>query len=376
MKVGIDARFLNESGVGRYLRNLIKGLEIIDKENEYFIFLLGRDLEDFKVGKNFQKVEADYNWYGFAEQFKFPNLIKKFGPDLMHFPHFNVPVFYTGKFVVTIHDLIHQHHSMNRATTLDPFTFKIKQIGYKKVFKKATLNSEKILVPSESVRKLLIDEWHVDSRKIIVTQEAVDEKLISINNTISKQKSQEILKKFKINTPYIFYVGNAHPHKNVEGLIKAYLEIKKTKQDIKLVLSGNNHFFWDRIKRENPDQGIIYTGFIKDEELVALYKQAEVFVLPSLEEGFGIPILESMACGCPVVASDVSSIPEVGGDAALYFNPENVFDMVEKISRVLSNLQLKKRMISKGSKRVKLFSWKKMAEQTLSIYQQSKESLK
>lgn len=368
MKIGIDARFFNESGVGRYLRNLIENLKILDKKGEYLIFLLPKDVNGFKNTKNFQKTEADFKWYGFAEQFKFPSLIKKNRIDLMHFPHFNAPLFYPGRFVVTIHDLIHQHHSMKRSTTLNPFAFKIKQIGYRKVFKNATQKAEKVLVPSKSVQQLLISEWRVEEEKIIITPEAVDDKIIKLSKVVLKSESQRILNKFNITKPFIFYVGNAHPHKNVEGFIAAFMKLKEKYSSLKLVLSGNDHFFWQRIKSEYQNPAILYTGFISDEELVALYKEAEVFVLPSFEEGFGIPMLEAMACCCPVAASNAASIPEVGGDAAIYFNPRNIDDMAEKISEILNKKDLRKELINKGQKRVKLFSFRKLAEQTLEVY--------
>ncbi len=357
MTIGIDGRFYSESGVGRYIRNLISNLQLLDKKNEYFIFMLSKDLPLFSDSKNFKKNKADFSWYGIAEQVKFPKLLEKYKLDLMHFPHFNVPIFYSGKFVVTIHDLIHQHYQMKRATTLNPITFKLKQLGYGKVFKHAVNKSCEIMVPSNSVKQLLFDEWKVDLDKIIVTPEAVDSRLLTIAR-----------KNPPINAPYIFYVGNAHPHKNVEGLIMAFLELKKENNDLQLVLSGASSYFWQNLKKQYPLPGIIYTGAVNDEELVGLYKNARVFVMPSFEEGFGLSILEAMALGCPVVASNTASLPEVGGNAAVYFNPGNLGDMVNKINQVLKNKGLRDQLIEKGRKRYKEFSWEKLAKQTLEVY--------
>ncbi len=370
MKIGIDARFLNESGVGRYLRNLISHLSILDKKNQYLIFLLKKDYESFKENKNFKKALADFKWYGFAEQFNLPKLLRQYNLDLVHFPHFNVPIFYTGKFVVTIHDLIHQHHNMGRATILNPFAFKIKQIGYKKVFKAATDKSQEILVPSRSVMDLLIREWNVERKKIIVTHEAVDSNILKIRDKITERECEKILEKFNITKPYLFYVGNAHPHKNVEGLIGVFRVLRDKYVGLSLVLSGYDHFFWQRLKKENQDKSIIFTGFINDAEMVALYKKAAVFVLPSFEEGFGIPVLEAMACSCPVVASKMGSLPEVGGNACLYFDPAKRDDMAEKISSVLDKDVLRKSLVEKGLKRFKQFSWQSLAEKTLEVYRQ------
>ncbi len=367
MKIAIDARMYLESGIGRYIRNLIKELERLDSENEYFILLKKKDFDTLTFKKNFKKILADFGWYGIKEQIKLPKLLNFLKVDLVHFPHFNVPLFYQGKFVVTIHDLIHQHYQMRRATMHDPLTYKIKQLGYRTIFKNAVSKSSKILTPSNYVKDLLVKEWRVAEKKIIVTPEAVDDKIINLGQG-SRVKGQEVLQKFNIKTPFIFYVGNAHPHKNVEGLIKAFLKLEQTYKNLTLVLSGSDHYFWQRIKKEYKQKNIIYTGFITDEELVALYKNAKAFVMPSFEEGFGIPLLEAMACSCPVVSSDVGSLKEVGGDAALYFDPINIGDMVEKIQQVLNKENVRVELIKKGRERVKQFSWERLAKQTLEVY--------
>lgn len=370
MRIGIDARFYQESGVGRYLRNLIFNLQTIDQKNEYFIFFLPKDYDEFKQKKNFQKVKADFLWYGFAEQLKFPSLLKRFELDLVHFPHFNVPIFYKGKFVVTIHDLIHQHYVMKKATTLNTLSYRVKQFGYKRIFKTAIKKSLQILVPSSFVKEGLIKEWSIDQNKIRITPEAVDDKLLAIANKVSRSKELDIIKRFKLGETFLFYVGNAHPHKNVEGLIQSFLDLKKTGKRLQLVLSGQNHYFWQRIKDQYQCKDIIYTGKISDEELVAFYRNASCFIMPSFEEGFGIPILEAMSMGCPVASSNAGSLREVGGDAALYFNPNNPGEMIGKISQVLNDGNLRKRLIEGGLKRSGLFSWEKLAKDTLTVYNQ------
>lgn len=338
MRIGIDCRMINESGVGRYIKNLTENLAKIDTENQYFF------------------ISPNIRWYSLSEQIRMPGEIKKLNLDLMHFPHFNVPIFYSGKFVVTIHDLIHQHFNMQRATTHGRLIYKIKQLGYKKIFQHAIKKSQKILVPSNFVRNQLIADWKINPEKIVVTYEAVDNKFLTI-------------KPKKLSGDYIFYVGNAHPHKNVEGLIKAFLKLKTGK--LKLVLAGHDHYFWQRIKQDSHLRGndIVYKGYVSDEELVTLYKNALCFVMPSFEEGFGIPLLEAMALSCPVVSSNAGSLPEVGGDAALYFDPSNMTDMTNKIKQVINNENLRQDLIKKGLKRYKLFSWQKLAEQTLEVYE-------
>ena len=356
IRIAIDGRMYQQSGIGRYIRNLLTHLQVLDKENEYFILHQKEDYEKLVYQSNFHKVLADFGWYGIKEQVKLPGILKSLKVDLVHFPHFNAPFFYNGKFIVTIHDLIHQHFSMERATTHGAIVYKIKQAGYKKIFNNALTKSAAILVPSNFVKNQLVTDWNVNREKITVTQEAVDEKFPKTKGTK------------KSGFPYIFYVGNAHPHKNVEGLIKTYLILKNKYKTLKLVLAGSDHYFWQRIKREFTGYGIIYAGQISDEELSAYYKNAKAFVMPSFEEGFGIPLLEAMACGCPVVSSNKGSLMEVGGEAAEYFDPVKPDDMVEKIIKVLEDKKLRNNMIEKGLKRYKEFSWKKLTEQTLEVY--------
>src|SRR5258708_1912827 len=369
-RIGIDARLYQELGIGRYIRNLLSELQKIDRENEYYIFLLKKDFEQVKVTPNFHKVLADFKWYGLAEQIKLPVLLKRYNLDLVHFPHFNIPILYQDKFIVTIHDLIHQNFKMRRSTTLNPLIYEVKHQVLKKVMDQAIKKSQKIITPSEFVKKQILEHWSVKDSKIVVTPEAVEDKILTVVKKMSKQKIETVLHKFKIKPPFLFYIGNAHPHKNVEGLIKAFLLLRQKYQYLQLVLAGNDHYFWQRLRKSSTDQDIIFTGYLTDEELVALYKSAQVYTFPSFSEGFGIPLLEAMACGCPVVSSNKTSLPEIGGDAAVYFDPHDLKDMTEKISKVLNEQKLRKSLIEKGQKRYKQFSWEKMAKQTLAIYQE------
>lgn len=359
MRIGIDARMINESGIGRYTRNLLQNLQKIDKKNEYIVFLLGESFESLVFKRNFSKARADFRWYTVSEQLKFPNLLSRYELDLVHFPHFNVPILYRGKFVLTIHDLIHQHFQMRKASSLDPFKYKIKTLGYSLVFNSAVKRAVTIFTPTNFVKEQLISECGLDYGKIVVTPEAVEEKIIRL----AGRKSKKI-----IDGDYLFYVGNVHPHKNMDKVIEAFEVLKIKHPALKLVLSGKNNYFWERLKSRHQTPDIIYTGYVTDEQLVALYKGAQVFVMPSLEEGFGIPVLEAMACDCPVVASDIGAIREVGESGAVYFNPMNTDDIAEKIDQIISDEKLKERLKNEGKKRVGKFSWERMAKQTMEVY--------
>lgn len=367
MRIGIDCRMWNESGIGRYIRNLVYELAELDHENEYVLFLRKKDVLQAKV--DFQKVVADIAWYGIDEQRKFPKIIYDQKIDLMHFPHFNVPVMYQGKYIVTIHDLIHHKFSMRRASTLGPVIHKIKQLGYRIIFRRAIYGAEKIITVSDYVKNDLIKTYALDESKIVVTPEGVDPEIIKLSKTLTKSESQKIMAKKGIKGDYIFYVGNAHPHKNIEGLIESFVEVQKTFPKLKLVLAGRENYFWHNLmKKYSKIAGIRYLGFLDDKELVAAYKSARLFVLPSFEEGFGIPLLEAFTMQTPVVSSNKASLPEVGGDACIYFDPTNISDMKEKICKVLENIDLRDQLIVKGKQRLANYSWKKMAQETLSVY--------
>ncbi len=368
MRIGIDARLYSEAGIGRYIRNLISNLQEIDKQNEYYILLLKKDYDNVEFNENFKKVLADFRWYTLKEQIKLPVILYSLKLDLVHFPHFNIPVFYIKNFIVTIHDLIHQKFSMQRSSTHSTQIYFIKQLFYRFVFWLSLKKSKKIITVSNYVKNDLKDVWNVDNNKIIVTEEGVDKSILEINEKITKKEMDDILNKFNVKPPFIFYIGNAHPHKNVEGLIKAFMEIKSRLQYLQLVLAGNDHYFWQRIKKEFNHKDIIYTGRLTDEEMVTFYKNAKAYVFPSFEEGFGIPLLEAFACGCPVASSNKASLPEVGGDAALYFNPSNNQDMQQKIMKVINNSKLATLLKENGAKRVKKFSWKDLSEKTQKIY--------
>ncbi len=368
MKVVIDARLWAESGVGRYIRNLIYELQKLDSKDQYFILLLKKNYSQVELKPNFHKITADFPWYGFSEQIKLPKLLNELNPDLVHFPHFTVPILYRGFYVVTIHDLIHQHFKMKRATTHNPLIYKVKLFGYKSVMASAIKKARKILVPSEFVKKQLFQKYKIKSNRVVTTYEGVEKSLLNLAKQNQKQDFNKVSQKFKLSKPYFFYVGNAHPHKNLPKLIAAFSKISQTNSNIQLVLSGPEHQFWKQVKQEYSLKNLIFTGFVSERELVTLYNNAEAFVTASLEEGFGIPLLEAMACGCPVISSNAASLPEVGGDAALYFDPKDDSDLVKKMTHIINNQKLRQELIKKGKDRYKKFSWKNLAEQTKNIY--------
>ncbi len=374
MKIVIDGRLWTETGPGRYIRNLVWNLQKIDGYNEYFVLLLKKDFERVELSGNFHKVLADFRWYTVAEQLRLPKIIKEVNPDLVHFPHFNVPLLYRGKYIVTIHDLIHHHFQMKRATTHNLLIYKIKTIGYKRAFRTAVKKSAAIAVPSEFVKTQLVGEYKVKREKITVTYEGVEESLVNLLHQVKDKEFKKVSRKLNFAKPYFFYVGNAHPHKNLPRLINAFNRFRQSHPNFWLVLAGPEHSFWQQIKKEHIAENVIFAGYVSDRELVALYRNAEAFITASREEGFGIPLLEAMACGCPVISSNSASLPEVGGNTVLYFDPLKEDEMVSSMEKLTSDNKLRKMLIKEGLQRSKLFSWKKMARETLEVYQKAIDS--
>jgi len=375
MIIGIDARFFGPrgKGLGRYTQKLIESLEELDGQNDYVIFLRRANFDEFQPkNPRFKKVLADFRWYGLTEQILFPAAIRRQKIDLMHFPHFNVPVFYFGRYLVTVHDLILRYFGTRRSSTLGAVKYYFKNLGYKVVFWLAVKRAEKIITVSDYVKKDLIKNFHFQPEKIVVTPEGAPPRSLPFPGLRYK------LREFGLTKPYLIYVGNAYPHKNLERLIKAFeILTGDLKKDFQLALVGEEDYFYERLQAEAKDsilsepeifERIVFTDFVADEDLWLLYQNASLYVFPSLCEGFGLPPLEAMSQGVPVVCSGATCLPEILGEAAIYFDPLSPRDMAEKINQVLDDEKLRRDLIAKGFEQIKKYSWKEMGEETLKVY--------
>lgn len=392
MKIGIDARMYRSSvaGIGRYSQNLIKNLLEIDRDDEFVLFMTPEDKKEFdelKIEnslpsgthiKNCKLKIVNIPHYSLAEQTKLPGIIAKEKLDLMHFLNVNYPVRYKGKFIVTIHDLTLFFYPQ---TAKDTNFFK--QSAYKYTMKKACQNSAKIIAVSENTKKDIIKKFKVKSEKVKVIYEAADDKAFACHPELAalrhagspanagSRTSREILRLTpQDDKPVILYVGQYREHKNVKGLLAAYKILKK-EIDCRLILVGNMPETYMNIIDNDPDlRDTVAPGFVSDEELASWYNTASVFVFPSFYEGFGLPGLEAMQAGTPVVASKTSSLPEIYKDAAVYFDPNKPHDIADKIKLVLQDKQLASNLIIEGKKVAASYSWRKTASETLEIYKQ------
>lgn len=381
MNIGIDARFYGSlgKGLGRYTQKLIERLELLDHSNQYIIFLRQENFDEYQPkNKNFHKVLADYQWYSFSEQLVFPFLLMRYKCDVMHFPHFNVPIAYFGTFIVTIHDLILIHFPTQRATTLHPLWYKIKFVAYKIAIWWAIKKSDHIMTVSDFTKQDILKHYSVSSKKITVAYEAVD----TFCWHHSSEKNISILQKYGLMVheaqsscgiikPYLLYVGNAYPHKNLEALVEVLDTVAL--RDITLVLVGKEDYFYSRLKRTvlaKNMQNVIFIGFVSDDELDVLYRFGRAYIFPSLYEGFGLPPLEAMSRGLPVMASQATSLPEVLGDAAMYFNSKDKASLSTSIRTLWDDEVLRERLRQRGYAHVTRFNWDDMAKITLRCYKQ------
>ena len=371
-RIGIDARFYGPigKGLGRYQQEIVDNILKMDEVNEYVIFLSPANYDFFQERPpRIRKVLARSRWYTLSEQISMPYLIWRESLDLMHFPHFNVPIFYWGKFIVTIHDLIITHFPTRRATTLGPLLYKIKQFGYRIVIWFAAKRAKKIITVSKFSKQEIIRHFKLPDEKVAVTYEACD---LPLAITAS---FEELARRFKITKPFLLYVGNTYPHKNLEKMLAAFQKlIKEEKLNIQLVLVGKEDYFSKRLqakaKEMNLAEDVIFTGFVEDRELPLYYRNALLYVFPSSIEGFGLPPLEAMSYGLPVASSKAPCLPEILQDAAEYFDPTKIDDIVRVVKRLVVDEKLRNQLKAKGLEHVKKFSWGKMVERTHSIYLQ------
>lgn len=356
-RIGIDGRLWYESGVGRYIRNLVLGLEKIKTDHEFTIFLNSKAYNEVEFkNKNFRKVKADIPWHTLREQINFKRILDQENVDLMHFPYLSYPILYNKPFVVTIHDLIIDHFPTGNSSSLPLPFYKLKRLAYRKITKNSVVKAQKIIVPSNATKEDLIKLYKAENEKIEVIHEGFD-KLIS-----KKGNSSDLVSK-----NFILYVGNAFPHKNLTFLIKAYKKIRE-KHDIDLVLIGKKDFFYEKLAID-PQTSIKFLHDIDDSQLFEYYTNAKCLIMPSLMEGFGLPLLEAMSLSCPVVSSNTSALAEIGGDACLYFNPENENEIKEKIESVINDSKLRDDLVKKGLLQAQKFSWENCVRQTLKLYE-------
>lgn len=361
MRIGIDARFWGtDTGIGRYIGELVEAM--LDRCNhEFVLFLRKKNWDKAPKHHRVQKVLAEARWYTLREQLKLPAVFDRAGCDLLHFPHWNVPVGVRTPYVLTVHDLLLLHFPGRRASFLGPVRYAIKYAGFKFVLRQALRRAKAIIVPSNFTAGRVRELFSV-GEKIQVVYEGV--------SALPVGPGFEALKTKGISKPYFLYVGNAYPHKNLAALIEAVSRLQKNGHEATLVLTGVQDDFYKRLRDEYGNMpNIVFYGRATDGELDTLYSEALAYVSPSLEEGFGLPGLEAMAHSIPVVSSSGGSLPEIYGDAALYFDPQDQEGLESVLEIALKDAELRNSLIRKGKTIIEKFTWERAAMETLKIYE-------
>ncbi len=356
----IDARLygIQHTGIGRYVENLLANLPGSDEL--LITVIVAPENSKNPVLSRFKIIVARYHPYSLMAQFEMMFIWLRIRPDLLHVTHFSIPLLWPGKMVVTIHDLIKHLSRGKDTTTKSPLFYWPKYLGYLLISHMALLRAGHIIVPAIFWKNYLTTKLHIPGKKITVTYEGVHLDI----------KPGPV--RFEVNLPpqpYIVYTGNLYPHKNIATLISA---IKLLDNDIKLAIICARSVFSQRVKDIVKSAGledkVFFLGKLTDSQVAHVYSKAFVFVFPSLLEGFGLPGLEAMSLGLPVIAANASCLPEIYGDAAIYFSPKNAHDLKSKIEQVLTSSKLQSEMRKRGAACVKKYSWDKMSKQTWQIY--------
>ena len=359
MHIVIDARIINSS-TGRYVERLLHYLQQVDTTNRYTVLVPSKDLSYWQpASANFSVAAADYANYSFGEQLGFKKLLDSLKPDLVHFCMPQQPILYKGASVTTFHDL----------TLLDTYNsdknwavFHIKQMVARFVFPHVAHKSRHIITPTKYVKDDVSKRLKVPTDKITFTYEAAD---------ITPKEPREYSHSFK---RFILYVGQQSDYKNIKRLGDAHQKLLEKYPDLGLILVGSKNASAQKTEAYFTERGyknILFTGFVDDDQLAWLFQHCEAYIFPSLMEGFGLPGLEAMAYGAPVVSSNATCLPEVYGVAAEYFDPLDVNDMADAIALVLDNQTRRQELIAAGNNQVKKYSWRRMAEETQAVYTQA-----
>jgi glycosyltransferase involved in cell wall biosynthesis len=364
VRIGIDARKLHDFGIGTYIRNLLQQLSRIDRSTEFVILCRNEDHQALaNLGANFRAVPENAGNYSVAEQFKVPFALKRQGVTLFHAPHYILPPLVRCRSVVTIHDCIHlmfPQYLPNRAA-----------LAYARTaISLAARRATRVMTVSESSKRDILHYVDTEPDKIDVIYNAYDERF-----GVEPQEEDvvRVRERYQLHDEFVLYAGNVKPHKNLERLIQAFDVVRRRGLGhLKLIIIGDEVSKYSALRhavhRYQLHKYVRFLGYLPLETLAIMYRLAGVFVFPSLYEGFGLPPLEAMASGTPVVTSNVSSLPEVAGDAAVLVDPYDPDAIAAGIARVLTEETLRRELRLKGLARARQFSWETSIRRVRQIY--------
>ncbi len=373
LKIVLDARRVRDFGVGSYIRNLVHALAELDRENRYVLICGPLGAEEFAgLPANFQPLLYGRPDTGLVNQLSFSLFLRQFDADLFHLPLSLVPWGMPRPYVVTVHDIASLLFAPvpDRWRTLRLFRFR-----------RGLMRAARVIAVSSATRRDVERVVGVPAERIRQIYDAPDPRFLRDGTPQCEAEHAErrrVLERYQVNYPYILYAGAIRPQKNVPRLVEAFavlrgeLENHPVYRDLRLIIIGDEIARYPAVRhaviKTRVEHAVRFLGFLPFETLRVFYQCAAVFAFPSLYEGFGLPPLEAMACGTPVVTSNVSSLPEVVGEAAVLVNPENVFDIARGLREALLNESLRRELARRGFEQLKRFSWKTTASQVLEVY--------
>lgn len=373
MKIAIEGQRLfrhKKHGMDFVALELIKNLQKIDKKNEYFVFVKPDEDKCLENTENFKIIELPGKSYPYWEQKALPNAVRQYGCDLLHCTSNTAPVSNGFPLIVTVHDIIYMESLSifkKGGTLYQKFGNMYRRWNVPKVMKSA----EKVITVSEFEKNTISKRFPGFQDKIVAIYNGVSEHFKPVTD---KTILEETRLKYGLPENFIFYLGNTDPKKNTPNTLKAYaLYRAKTDNPLPLVMID---FGLDKLNQILKDIGepklidqIVLSGYINNLDLPAIYSMSSLFLYPSMRESFGIPMLEAMRCGTPVITSNTSSMPEVSGDGALFVDPSNPVEISESIVKLLGNNEIKDQLVQKGFNRSAKFSWENMAKEVLKLYE-------
>lgn len=370
----MDARRILDFGIGTYIRNLLAALGRIDSTNQYLLLVRPGDFSEASdLPSNFKLVPLSPGRFAPRGVF-YPAFLRGLSADLYHIPLNAAALFMPRPYVVTIHDMSSIVFDQQEGLRHDWRFFR---------FRRGLMRAARIIAVSEATRRDVCNHLSIPASRIQVIYNAPDPIFTAAAPDLEAGEVQQILDRYQINYPFILYAGNIRPQKNIPRLIEAFAVLKGELNrhllysDLRLIVIGDEISRHPAVRhamiRSRVEQSVRFLGFVPIKTLRAFYQAAAAFTFPSLYEGFGLPPLEAMAAGTPVVTSNVSSLPEVVGEAAVMVNPENVFDIARGLREVLLDETIRARCIERGYRQLARFSWQSNAEQVLETYREVAE---
>ena len=363
MKIAFDARKILDTGIGTYIRGLLRELAALDKENEYFLFLPSAHLDDFDFGGNFQKLTDDSRGYSLREQFTLSWKIARLKPDLVHVPHYVMPMLQRWPTVVTIHDIIHL-----RFPQYLPYLTGKYYARY--MLSRAVKKSAAVIAVSQATKDDLVNMLNAPVDKVRMIHNAVGKGFVPLD----PEKARSWREGVGLPRKFVLCAGGLKGHKNVPFLIRSYLRFAAASAapvSHKLVVTGRGSELGglDEETRRGMRDHVVFLANVPEEHLPYLYNSCACLVSPSLSEGFGLPPLEAMSCGWPVIASDIPVHREVLGEAAEYFDPANEEELAALLGRLLGDNEMQRKLAALGRNQVQKYSWARTAKETLEVYE-------